>query len=381
MRGSGEGTIFQRKDGRWVAKVTIPGSNGVLQRSRYARTKTQAVKLLDELRQALRPAGAVDFDERQTVADYLRAWLESVRPPAIQISTWLRYEQLVRLHIIPFLGSLQLTKLRPLHVRQLYANRLAAGLSPTSVHQMHAVLHRALEIAFDDEILPRNPASSVTPPAASSAKRPTLGSTEALRLIEALVEDRLGALVTMALLTGMRQGELLALRWGDVDFETKRIMIHRSILRVKGRWHVKGPKRESSVRQMRIPDAAVAMLSKHRRDQLVERLAAGPLWAQDPELADLIFTTRTGYPLHRDVIRFALRGGLARAGLPTIRFHDLRHSFATMALESGIDLKIISDALGHSRLAITADLYSHVTPAMQDKLADAIDRRFDGLRK
>ncbi len=213
-RGNGEGSIYHRADGRWEARVSLDNGH---RKAFYGRTRPEVSQKLAAALKA-RQDGLPPVSERQTVRQYMGHWLESTRP-SLRPKTWLRYEQLLRIHVVPEIGKVRLVRLSPQHLQKLYAGRLDAGLSPASVLQLHAVLRRALGHATKWSLVARNVASLVTPPRIERREMTTLSSEQARILLEAVAGDRIEALYVLAINTGMRQGEILALRWKDVDLD------------------------------------------------------------------------------------------------------------------------------------------------------------------
>jgi integrase len=295
--------------------------------------------------------------------------LESAKP-SLRTRTYVTYEGLVRLHAEPSIGRLILTRLTPQHLQSLYAERLEKGLSAQSVRHLHAVLHRGLEQAVRWNLVQRNVADLVTPPRVQRHEMRTLTSDHAKRLLEAARGDRLEALYVLALTTGMRLGELLALRWRDVDIEGSALSVRGTLLRNRTGLTISEPKTAGSRRHVSIGGLAVDALERHKVSQTAERLLKGSAWQDN----DLVFANELGRPLEdTNVRRRSFEPLLAKAELPRIRFHDLRHTAATLLLGEGVHPKIVSERLGHSRVGITLDLYSHVTPTMQQQAAKTIE--------
>jgi integrase len=363
-RGNGEGSIFQRKDRRWVAKLSH-GANRP--EWLYGRTRADVAEKLAAALKA-RQDGLPVFSKRRTTGTYLAEWLKGARG-TLRPRTWTRYEQYVRLHA-ELLASVPLARLTPQNLRRLYAERQAAGCSSTSVHHLHAVLHRALEQATRDGEIPRNVASLVTPPQIAHHEMQTLSPVQTRALLEAIVTNRLEAVYVVAVTTGMRQGEILALKWADVDLERGSLRVVATLQRTKAEGFVFAPpKTAHSRRQVALTQAAIAALRRHRTRQIEERLAVAAVW----EDRDLVFCDQVGGPLDGTCVTAAFRTLLRRAGLPRLRFHDLRHTAATLMLGQGVHQKIVSEMLGHATVAITLDLYSHVTPTMQRTAAAELD--------
>ncbi len=360
-RSAGEGSIHKRKDGRWVGVADLGWQDGKRERKYvYARTRAEvAAKLAKVLSD--QQSGQLIVDERIAVQQFVDNWLETVKP-SITVSTWTRYEALLRLHALPFIGRLRLGRLGPFHLEQLYTARTKAGLSPTTVLQLHRVLHHALRDAVRWSLVPRNVSELVTPPRRARYDFRVLSSDQARTFLHAVKGDRLEALYVLAITTGMREGELFGLRWTDINLRAGSLRLTRQL------------KTKSSRRQVLLPRIAVEVVIAHHERQEQERRLAGTVW-EDNGL--LVFPNTVGRPIN--VSNFLPRDFhplLERAGLPRMRFHDLRHSAATLLLELGIHPKVVSELLGHSQIGITLDLYSHVTATMQQQAVAALDGLF-----
>jgi len=364
-RANGEGSIYRRQDGRWSASLTLPKGRRWhfthKDREEVARQLTSVRKKRDD--------GLPPIVERQTVAQFLQRWLAASKP-SLRIRTSERYEQLVRLHVTPVLGRVQLANLTPLHLQRLYSNKIEEGLSSTTVHHLHAMLHRALKQAVRWNLAQRNVADFADPPRVQHHEITTLSAKQASDLLAAAHGDRLEALYVMAVTTGMRQGELLGLRWRDVDLDRSSVQIRSTMQAAKGGLKFAETKTRGSRRHVLLPARTVEALRRHRAVQAQERLRTGAAWEDN----DLVFANEVGRPIAAgNLLKRSFEPLLRRAGLPRMRFHDLRHSAATLLLEQGIHAKIVQEMLGHTRISTTLDLYSHVTPTMQRQAADAFD--------
>ncbi len=363
-RANSEGSIRNRADGRWEARGTFDGQR----KSFFGRTQQEAIHKLRAAQKA-QQEGLPVLAERQTVAQFLSGWLESAQP-SLKFRTFQRYEEYVRLHALPELGRVRLARLSPQHLQRLYANRLEAGLSAMSVQHLHAVLHRALGQAARWGLVARNVADLVTPPRGARREMKTLSPEQARVLLDTAAGERLEAIYVLALTTGIRQGELLALRWRDVNLEAGTVQVRGSLQRLPEGLTVVEPKTDSSRRQVALTKAAVEALRRHRVRQAEERLLVGAAWEHN----DLVFANEVGRPLEvRNLVRRSFLPLLKRAGLPRIRFHDLRHTAATLLLGQGVHPKVAAEMLGHTRISTTLDLYSHVTPTMQREATEAMD--------
>jgi integrase len=291
--------------------------------------------------------------------------LDTVRP-----TTYERYEQIVRIHVRPALGSVKLKNLTPVHVRGLYREKLEAGLSARTVQYIHVTLHKALKQAVQDGLIPRNATEAVKAPQVRREEMRPLSAEQVKVLLEVARGDRLEALYVLAIHTGLRQGELLRLKWEDVDLESGTLRVRRTLVTAKGGSVLMAPKTKRSRRSVRLTQGAVEALRGHLKRQLQEIDRAGSLWREN----GLMFASESGEPLDRWYLTSCrYKALLKRTELPMIRFHDLRHTGATLLLSKNVNPKIVSEMLGHASIAITLDTYSHVLPNMRDQAAAAME--------
>jgi integrase len=372
-RGNGEGSISRRKNGGWMAQYSVYTAQGRKRKTLYGRTRQEvATKLAMALSD--RESGLVFDDEGLTVGKYLDKWIDSSMRGSVRQSTLVRYEQIVRLHIKPTLGRVALKNLTPAHIQGLYRDRLDSGLSPATVQKIHVVLHKALDQAASWSLVPRNPTESVKAPRPAPEEIRPLNREQTKAFLEGARGERFEALYVLAVSTGLRQGELLGLKWGDVDLENGLIRVRRTLTRNKGRLLLDEPKTKRSRRTVRLTETAVQALKGHLAQQIEQMERLGDLY----EDQDLIFATQRGTLTNpTNLRRRSFAPLLEKAALPSIRFHDLRHTCATLLLSSNVNPKIVSEMLGHATIAITLDTYSHVLPTMQDSAARALE---DALR-
>ncbi len=368
-RGNGEGSVYQRKDGRWVGQYLVYLPSGPKYRYIYAKTRKEAA---DKLTKAMadRNGGIVFDDQSLTVSDFLDVWLSDCVKDTIRISTFERYKSITDLHISPTLGRLRLKALTPAHVQGFYRGRLDSGLSPATVQKIHVVLHKALAQAVKWSLVPRNVTEAATAPRPSPKEMRPLSAEEVRKLLEAASGDRLEALWVLAVHTGMRQGELLALKWTDVDLEAGKVSVRRTLTRESGHYALGEPKTKRSRRTVKLTGAATEALRTHLERQMEDMDRLGDLYRDQ----GLVFTSDSAAPLNPSNIRNRnLRRLTGKAGLPEIRFHDLRHTCATLLLSKNVHPKIVQEMLGHATVAITLDTYSHVLPGMGDQAAAAME--------
>jgi integrase len=367
-RGNGEGSITKRKDGRWMARYTVYTAKGPKRRHIYGRTRKEAA---DKLAKVLsdRTEGIIYDDENMTVGEYLDRWLKGTVYGSVRQSTYDRDTNLVNNHLKPALGRIKLKKLSPAHVQGFYRDRLDSGLSASTVHKMRAILHKALARAVVWHMVPRNVTEAVEPPQPAPKEMRPLSPTEARRLLDAAGGERFEALYVLAVTTGMRQGELLALRWQDVDLENATISVRRTLTRDGGRVTIGEPKTKKSRRSIRLTPQAKEALEEHLKLQLRDVEILGDRYDD----RGLLFATDTGAPVNPSNLRKrSFTPLLKKAGLSRIRFHDLRHTCATLLLAKGTHPKFVQELLGHATIAVTLDTYSHVIPGMGDQTARAM---------
>lgn len=374
QRGHGEGSIYKRNDGRWAATISLEGGG---RKTFYGKTRKE---VQTKLKEALyeQQKGVLVTGPQQKVEQFLIHWLEDAHKQTIRDRTYERYEEIIRLHLVPGIGYHQLQKLSPQHLHAFYKKKLEDGFSTTTVISFHNVLHKALETAVRWNLISRNTCDLVSPPRRVRYEIQPLSTEQVQRLLTAVHGHRLEALFILAMATGMRRGEILGLKWQDIDFQTGLLQVRRILSRIPSKLPGKGyveaePKTDKGRRSIVLPSFTLDALKQHRIKQLEAKLKAGAEW-QDH---DYVFCTSIGTHLNptRDVLD-ELKVLLTKAGLPDIRFHDLRHSSATMLLSMGIHPKIVQEILGHSQISITMDIYSHVLPTMQkeamNKLNDAL---------
>lgn len=369
-RGNGEGSIYKRRDGRWEARLDLGWTSGGRQRkSLYGRTRAEVIAKLARTQRA-KEDGLAALDERTTVAGFLERWLEESARPALRPNSFVTYEGLVRNHLAPALGPIRLVRLTPQDVQHLLNQKSADGLAPRTVRNMHRVLHRALEVAARWGLVRRNVSSLADGPRAPRSEERTLSVIEARRLLDIVEGERLEALYAVALATGLRQGEALGLRWSDIDLETGSLAVRRALTRVHGRLQLVEPKTPTSSRTVTLPQMAVRSLRQHRARQAEERLRAGGFWSNEH---DLVFTSEGGEPLDARGVRRDFARHVASAGLGRLRFHDLRHSCASLLLAQGVPARVVMETLGHSSIAVTMNVYSHVLPELSREAARSMD--------
>ena len=367
QRGNGAGTVYPRKnkDGKVIGYRGSYIVNG----KRYyvsAKTKTETEQ---KLRQSMTDAdrGLVFEAGALMLSDYLDKWLLNIKDTVRQ-RTWERYEQIARVHLKPILGRLKLKNLTPTHVRRLYREKLDAGASHRTVQYIHTTLRKALQDAVTDDLIPRNVADGIKAPRPKKKEINPLSPEQTRTFLEAIRDDLLEALYVLAIHRGLRQGELLGLKWDDVDLEAGTLQVRRTLSLTRD-GHVFEQPKNGKGRSIELTQSSAYALRSHLQHQLKEIEALGDEYRDQ----GLIFPGEKGQPMRPWTLTRKLQRMLERVGLPHIRFHDLRHTCATLLLGKGVHPKFVQELLGHATISITLDTYSHVIPAMGDQTRKAIE--------
>lgn len=368
----------------WAYRIdTAP--KGAPRQQEYAggfETKDEAREALDEVRKDLR-SGTHVKPSRQTVAEYLSSWLETIRPPAIRGGTWQSYREHVEWYITPRVGDVRLQELTRTQVKALYADLAASGrrkgpggLAPKTVHNVHVTLRRALEVACEDGLIVRNPASKAHRlPRDSSGETPTWAEDELRRFLEHVRDDRLYALWRTFAYTGTRRGELAGLHRDRLDLEASILTVNWQRAKGEdGRIEEGAPKTPRGRRAIDLDPETVRILREHLKRQTEERLAWGPGYEHEGH----VFCREDGRPYHPDVIGERFVELAKAAGVPRITLHGLRHLHGSIMLRAGVPLHIVSRRLGHADEAFTARVYAHVLPQQGAEAAAAFAGALEG---
>lgn len=362
-RGAGEGTIFRRQNGRWVAEMTLPGGK---RRTMYAKTRREAAERLADAQARLRAMLPITSADDITVAEYLRRWLVERCESRLAPRTVLSYRGHVERQIIPSLGDIRLSALSPGDVTRMMDRWLATGLDNDTVARLRLILSSALGAAMQAELLTRNVAKLAQAPRATPRRVQALSADQVVAIAEAVRGTSAEGFATLALYAGLRRGEVLGLSWADVDLDKGVVTVRHQLQQIGSEWVLTPPKTAAGERRVPLPVQARAALVAQRAEQERLRAALGDAWPD----TGLVFTTSTGHPLTgRDAARKFHRA-LTLAGLPLMRFHDLRHAYATMLIAVGTHPRVVMELLGHSTIRVTMDIYGHVA---EDTARTAID--------
>jgi integrase len=355
-RGHGEGAIGLYKDGRWVARIDLGIVEGKRKRKAiYGKTRKEVA---EKLKVALREQqqGVNIAPKQQTLGKFLDEWLANVVSQSRRPTTHEIYSYAVK-RIKKHIAHIQLAKLTAQHVQGMLTLLAADGYSPTTIDRARDVLINALNQAMTWELVSRNVAKQATPPKVEPYQPRVLSQQEAQKLLTTAAGDRLGALYRVGLSLGLRRGEVLGLRWDDIDFEAKTLQVANNLQLIGGKLVLVPPKTKESRRTLSLSPRLISALREHKARQLLEQMVAGASWKGQ----NLVFCTSIGTPIApRNLLR-SYKALLGRAGLPDMRFHDLRHSFVTLLLAQGESLKVVQELAGHSDPRITQQIYQHVT--------------------
>lgn len=374
-----KGHIRERGPGTWAVVIQVGHYDNGRPRYKWHTVKGGKRDAQRELNRLLAEmqAGAYVEPSKLTVAQYLDRWLADYARTNVSAKTYEGYEEFVRVHLAPALGRHPLAKLRPVDIQSYYAEKLRSGrrdgkggLSPRTVLHHHRVLREALQQAVKWQLLARNPADAVEPPRPEGKEMPVLDAAETASLLQAAEGGRLHLPILLAVTTGMRRGEILGLRWQDVDAKAGAAAVRQSLQRTKAGMTFKPPKTQKSRRLVALPSVTADVLARHRAEQERQKAALGAAY-QDH---GLVVANADGTPFFPNAFTHAFADLVERWGGKRVRFHDLRHSHATQLLLHGVHPKVVSERLGHATVGITLDTYSHVLPGMQEEAARRVDQ-------
>jgi integrase len=368
---NGEGTIYQRKDGRFEGAAYVTTSEGTRKRQRfYGATWEEVHRRLVEVK-AQEHRGIPTPAKSYTVGAFLDEWLAHIAAPSVRATTYAKYETFVRLYLKPGLGSGRLTQLSPSDVRRFLAQQKEAGVSPARLQAIHSVLRNALEHAMREDLTVRNAARLVrvaTPPRRTFEP---WTAQQTIQFVTASKSDPMATAFLLCVALGLRRGEVLGLRWRDIDLEDRTLHVRQQLQRADGQLQLVEVKTQRSRRVIPLPEVCVRALRRRRSEQAADRIATGPGWPN----SDFVFTTKHGTPIEPRNLARSFERILTGAGLPRIRLHDLRHMCASFLAFLRVPPRTIMEILGHSQIAVTMNVYTHVT---SDEQREAM-RLMDGL--
>ncbi len=370
-RGNGEGSIRKLESGKWEGRIVIGHKQDGSPIFKYVYAATQR-EISWKLRELISAYEGSDLTEEKhfTLAAWLDRWSSEYLPLAVRESTVANYRHYIEQHIKPDLGKMLMEELTAADIQKLY-NTLkkdgrkirkgnnSTGLSDTTVLRIHNILHQALDAAVSEWIIPWNPADGVLVPRRAGKPKTILNDKQLESLMEELKKDEVWHdFFCSELTTGLRRGEICALRWEDFDEESCKLSVRRSVRKLHGVYEFSEPKTNAGRRSIRLPQSTAELLTARKRSAVGEWIFPNPIRPEEPMNPDSAYTR--------------MKVILEKAGLPSIRFHDLRHTFATHALASGVDAKTLSGILGHTNASFTLDTYTHVTTDMQKNASNIV---------
>lgn len=377
----GAGSIRQRPNGSWEARITVgtdPGTGKPIRRSVYAATQKEVRQKMTAIQRQV-DNNTYQAPDKTTVAEWLDTWMETFCKTKVKPLTFSSYQVAIRTHIKPALSTLKLQALKGTHVQKMYNDMTGAGLSPKTVKNTAAILHKALTVALKQGFIHSNPCDAAELPAAQCKEIKPLSDAEIPLFLSAIDNHPMRNAYALCLFCGLREGECLGLSWDQVDFTHKRITIRQQLQKSKERgvgYYIAQTTKSGKMRQIEPPEIAFQYLRAEKSKQAANRLAAGALWS-NPD--NLVFTDELGR--HYAIFTFYRHFKEIAAGIgrPDARPHDLRHTAATVAIASGADVKSVQDLLGHATASFTLNVYAHTSDKMRQDTAARMQNYYDTL--
>ncbi|MFO7942997.1 MAG: site-specific integrase [Anaerolineales bacterium] len=361
-RGNNEGTIYQRSNGTYRAQISLNGKRLSFTGETHKACLKWIRKMSTQIDEGMTYEGA-----KTTLEKFFREWLV-MKSTTVRLSTERQYKQIGRDYILPELGSIELLKLKPDQIQTLYNKHIKSGASPRTVELVHAVLRGCLNHAVKLGLISRNPTKAVVPPKPKPKEKLVLDENQIQALLIAAKEAQPAylPLYQLAITTGMRLGELLGITWDDLDWDKHTLTVNRQLKRIRREGlRLTPPKTKAGRRTLKIGRTTRSLLKEHQKAQFESTVPRDPDWTDKA----LVFAEEDGSPIGPRKMQKAFKRALAAAGLPDIRFHDLRHTAATHMLANGVDVLTVSRRLGHTKASTTLDIYGHAVPGLQEKAA------------
>lgn len=377
----GAGTIRQRKDGRWEARVTIgtdPGTGKPIRRSLYGDTQKEVRQKMTAVLSEL-DKGTYQTPNKTTVSEWLTEWLTTFCANKVKPLTYHSYEAIIKKHITPIIGAMKLQAVKGTHIQKVYNTMTGAGLSGKTVKNVSAVLHKAFSVALKQGLIPANPCDGAELPKVERREIAPLADAEIPLFLAAIDKSPMRNAYALCLFAGLREGECLGLSWKQVDFQKGRITVSQQLQREKtkgGKYYIAPSTKSGKPRTIEPPAIAFEYLRAERVKQLENRLQAGPAW-DNPD--DLVFTDEAGKHYALATFYKKFKDIAASIGRPDARPHDLRHTAATVAIASGADIKSVQDMLGHATASFTLNVYAHTSEQMMKDTAARMQNYYDNL--
>jgi integrase len=375
QRANGEGSIYKRKNGTWSGAAHVLAPDGARKRRTvYGHTKAEVASKLRDL-QTQTEDGVPAAVSGWTVRSYSAYWLEHIAPNTLRPTTLANYDWILKKHVLPAVGGKKLEQLTPQNVRELHTAVARTGVSAHTVRLAHAVLRSILSEAAREQHIARNVASLVRAPKIEHVEVEPWTAQEASTFLDSSRDSQFAQLYVVALTLGLRRGEILGLRWADINPERTQLRVRQTAHRAgAGQGITIGPtKTARSKRTLPLPEKTATALRARASIQQADLRAAGDGWVD----TGLVFTTTLGTPIEPSNLRRTFDKDIATAGVRRIRFHDMRHTCASLLLAQGVQMRVVMEVLGHSNMAITSDIYSHVAPTTLRSASEAMNSALD----
>jgi integrase len=364
-RSKHEGTVYQREDGTWRTQLSYKGKRYSFSANNEMACHQWRIQKREQLERG------EDYDlTRRYVADYLSEWIHLYQV-RLKENTAYQYKLTIDRHIVPYIGKIELLSIHPMQLERFYRQLLDEGRGRRTVEMVHRVLSNAFKHAVRYRIIPSNPAEGAILPKKQKKEMLVWNEYQVQTFLQFATGSRYESLYQLAILTGMRQAELFGLKWGDIDWNLRLLHVRRQAQALEtGGWQFTDPKTRAGTRSIQLGEGSLSALRAQRIRQDAEKALAGNRWKE----YDLVLTSSLGTPIHRSNFRIDFNRIIKEAGIPKIRFHDLRHTAASLMLMHGIPMLAVSQILGHSKPSITLDLYGHYVPGIQNGAAELMDR-------
>lgn len=383
-RGAGEGSITQRKDGMWQGAVTVGRNKNGTQKRKYfyGKTRAEVSKKITTALKDLQEGNFIDPSGETTLKQWLTHWLWIYKKNDLKPTTFEQYEVLLRKYLYQELGKVKLTELTTDKLQTLYNCMKDRGLSAKTIRTLNVVVHAGLKQAIWNGLIHKNITEQITLPKEEYKEMRVLSKDEQRKLIDVIKEDRMGTAILFSLMTGVRRGELLSLKWSDIDMDKRMVFVRRTVNRVKNygdgakktKLVISDTKTAKSRRMIPIVDSLFEFLQKHKAAQDKEKILAGELYEDN----DLVFATEIGKLIDPGNFNRTFSRMIKKAGIAHANLHSLRHTFATRSLEAGVNIKVLQELMGHSSMSVTADVYSHVMTEVKIEEMKKLGDIFDG---
>lgn len=377
----GAGSIRQRADGAWEARVTIgsdPGTGKPVRKSVYGKTQAEVRKKMTAILRAV-DSGTYQAPDKTTVSEWFDEWMKTFCSVKVKPLTYSSYETAIKKHIKPAIGAVKIQTVKGVHIQKLYNGMIASGLSPKTVKNVAAIMHKAFSVAQKQGMIQGNPCDAAELPKTAQKEIKPLTDAEIPLFLQAIKGHPMENAFALCLFAGLREGECLGLSWAQIDFKGRRITISQQLQKEKKKnasYYITPSTKSGKPREIEPPEIAFQYLRAERKRQAENQLAVGELWSNP---GNLVFTDETGKHFAISTFYKTFKRIAGKIGRPDARPHDLRHTTATVAIASGADIKSVQDLLGHATASFTLNVYAHTSDQMKKDTAARMQSYYDNL--